>query len=327
MRPQNSLSARPANKPISFSAAITSDAMQNMMNKSVKDPAKVAALASTLIHVVSTNPKLADCKPETVVAAGLRGEIGMGLSVSLGQYSIIPYGDKATFQLQAKGLKQMAIRSGKYDVLTICDVREGEYLGRDPKTREPIFKWIDDDDEREELPIVGYYGYYKLNKENSGFSNSIYWSHKRILKHADRYSNAFSLEKYNKILAGELSPDEVAKLQGGSPWYSLPTDTAHMKMCEKTIAIQLLGDGLAPLDTMVRDAIRDEGANDPVFSTGDTPVVPAAPVNVDSNTGEIVDAEYENVPENQEEPAPASAPKGRKPSAKQEAAIDSIIGG
>ena len=46
-----------------------------------------------------------------------------------------------------------------------------------------------------------------------------------------------------------------------------------------------------------------------------------------SLTGEIVDAEYENVPENQEEPAPASAPKGRKPSAKQEAAIDSIIGG
>ena len=52
-------------------------------------------------------------------------------------------------------------------------------------------------------------------------------------------------------------------------------------------------------------------------------MAPAAPVNVDPGTGEIIDTEFEEVGETPEAPAP----KGRKATGKQAEKIDEIIGG
>lgn len=250
-----------------FSSIITMPSNKTMIERCVGDPARAASLISTLISVVNSTPALQECRPETIISAALRGEIGMGLSLALGEYGIIPYKDIATFQLQVKGLERLAIRSGCYSDINFFDVREGEYAGRDERTREPRFKWNEDEDEREKLPIVGYYGFYILNEKNNRFFRCIYWTHQQILKHADRYSKAFSLKKYNAMLNGDLSPDEVRRLQFGSPWYGMPDDMAHQKMCIKTIAKQLLGDGLAPKEII--QAIAADNAQE----TSDEPVV------------------------------------------------------
>ena len=189
----------------------------------------------------------------------------------------------------------MAIRSGAYSAIDFFDVREGEYEGRDPRTREPKFNWIEDEDEREKLPIVGYYGFYKLNAEHNGFFRCIYWTHNQILKHADKYSKAFSLKKYNAMISGEMSADEAKRLQNGSPWYAAPDEMAHQKMCIKTIAKQLLGDGLAPkeiIQAIAKDNAQ-EGSESPVIY-GDSFDTFAAPTTVDESTGEIIEAEAEN---------------------------------
>lgn len=242
MKATNSIVQRPTQK-VTFSSAVTSRSMQELIHKSVSSPERAAALVSTLISSVSKSPQLAECKPETIVAAGLQGE-AMGLSITLGQFGIIPYGDKANFQLQYKGLAQLAMRTGEYEDFDVFDVRAGEYAGRDPKTRSPILRWIEDEDAREQAPIIGYYAFYRLK---NGFTKSIYWSRQKVLKHADRYSRAFSLKKYEDLLNGKLGDDEVKRLRSGTPWYDEPGSEAHSKMCKKTMLIQLLGDGKAPL--------------------------------------------------------------------------------
>ena len=290
-----SANAQMQNKPRGFSSIITMPSNKTMIEKCIGDPARAASFISTLISVVNSNKQLRECRPETIISAALRGEIGMGLSLTLGEYGIVPYGDIATFQLQAKGLQRLAIRSGAYSAIDFFDVREGEYEGRDPRTREPKFNWIEDEDEREKLPIVGYYGFYKLNAEHNGFFRCIYWTHNQILKHADKYSKAFSLKKYNAMISGELSSDEVKKLQSGSPWYAAPDEMAHQKMCIKTIAKQLLGDGLAPkeiIQAIAKDNAQ-EGSESPVIY-GDGFDTFAAPTTVDESTGEIIEAEAEN---------------------------------
>ena len=290
-----SASAQMQNKPRGFSSIITMPSNKTMIEKCIGDPARAASFISTLISVVNSNNQLQKCRPETIISAALRGEIGMSLSLALGEYGIVPYGDIATFQLQAKGLQRLAIRSGAYSAIDFTDVRAGEYKGRDPRTRRPIFEWIADDDERENLPIVGYYGFYELNDENNNFFRCIYWSHDKILKHADKYSKAFSLKKYNALISGEMSADEAKRLQNGSPWYAAPDEMAHQKMCIKTIAKQLLGDGLAPkeiIQAIAKDNAQ-EGSESPVIY-GDGFDTFAAPTTVDEATGEIIESEAEN---------------------------------
>ena len=290
-----SANAQMQNKPRGFSSIITMPSNKTMIEKCIGDPERAASFISTLISVVNSNNQLQKCRPETIISAALRGEIGMSLSLALGEYGIVPYGDIATFQLQAKGLQRLAIRSGAYSAIDFFDVREGEYEGRDPRTREPKFNWIEDEDEREKLPIVGYYGFYKLNAEHNGFFRCIYWTHNQILKHADKYSKAFSLKKYNAMISGEMSADEAKRLQSGSPWYAAPDEMAHQKMCIKTIAKQLLGDGLAPkeiIQAIAKDNAQ-EGSESPVIY-GDGFDTFAAPTTVDEATGEIIEAEAEN---------------------------------
>lgn len=269
IRPQNQIMQRPQNavsdwddRGQKFTQFINKAAIKNLLSQSLGGPQAAAQVTSTLISQVSQNYKLQECKPMTILAAALRGEVAMGLSLALGDYAIIPYKDTASFQLQVNGLKRLALNSKAYAKIDVFEVREGEFKGRDPVTREPIIQWIEDDDEREQLPIVGYYAFYKLNDQYNGFTSSLYWTRDKILRHADRYSKAFSLEKYNDLMAGKITGWDAEKLRNGSPWYGQPDEEAHMKMCKKTMIKQLLGDGFAPKSTALASAILADNAEE-----------------------------------------------------------------
>ncbi len=269
IRPQNQIMQRPQNavsdwddRGQKFTQFINKGAIKNLLSQSLGGPQAAAQVTSTLISQVSQNYKLQECKPMTILAAALRGEVAMGLSLVLGDYAIIPYKDTASFQLQVNGLKRLALNSKAYSKIDVFEVREGEFKGRDPVTREPIIQWIEDDDEREQLPIVGYYAFYKLNDQYNGFTSSLYWTRDKILRHADRYSKAFSLEKYNDLMAGKITGWDAEKLRNGSPWYGQPDEEAHMKMCKKTMIKQLLGDGFAPKSTALTSAIMADNAEE-----------------------------------------------------------------
>lgn len=299
MKPTNSIVQ--GNKKPTFSMVINSNTMQNMIGTALKDPRRAASFTSTLISAVSANTKLAECRPESVISAALRGE-GMNLSLALGQYSIVPYGDSANYQISYKGISQLAIRSGQYADFGVFDVREGEYKGKDPRTRKPVIEWIDDEDVREKKPLVGFYGFYELK---DGFFKSIYWSHEKILLHADRYSKAFNKATYDDLLSGKIKGVDADRLRSGSPWYGDPLSEAHQKMCKKTLLIQMLNDGTAPLSIEMQTAFKQDvlqEKGDEIIYADDSRIVNTA-------TGEIIDTTAEVVETPKEEPVPAKKKK------------------
>lgn len=266
----------PQAKKMSFSQVITSDSMQKMIAKSVSDQRAAARFTATLISVVNSSQQLKECEPQSIVAAALRGE-GYGLILGHG-YGVVPYGSVATFILQYKGMIQLAMSTGFYEDIDCKEVREGEYKGRDRRTGRVTvdFSTYETDEEREQHPIIGYYAYFELK---DGYFRAEYMSVDALLKHADHYSPAFSLETYNKFMAGELDEKETAKLKKSSPWYDV--SGGQDAMFKKTVLRRIINSGYAPLANEVRSII---SVDDEKGVIPDLPVV-----DVDRETGEVID--------------------------------------
>lgn len=217
--PSNTLAQK--SKP-RFSVFMQSDTVKNLINTTLQDPKRAQRFSAAIVSAVSANPKLQECEATTVLSSALLGEaLNLSPSAALGQYWLIPYKNNKTgitvcqFQLGVAGYKQLAMRSGQYLDIDAIEVREGEYKGRDKQTGKPVFEFFDDDDVRESLPIIGYLAYFELL---NGFKKSVYFSMEKMMKHADKYSQAFSRKAYEDIQAGKIPQTEMWKYS--SPWYT-----------------------------------------------------------------------------------------------------------
>lgn len=120
----------------------------------------------------------------------------------------------ATFVLGYKGYIQLALRSGQYKDLDVMVIKQGEYMGKDPETGKAKFQFIEDDDERETLPTIGYMAYFEyLN----GFRKVVYWSKEKMMTHADTFSKAFSRQGYEDLMAGRVPEKDMWRYS--SFWY------------------------------------------------------------------------------------------------------------
>lgn len=222
---------------LTFGAYMTSTGVKNRINQIIGDENTGKRFISSIVSAVSTNPALAECENGSIVSAALLGEsLKLSPSPQLGNYYLVPFKNTkkgttdAQFILGAKGYKQLAIRSGQYKDLDFIEVREGEYLGRDEETGKQKFKFISDDAERENKPIVGYLAYFELL---NGFRKQIYWSKEKMLNHADKYSKAFNKKDYERLLAGQIPEKDMWKYS--SYWYA-----DFDGMAEKTLYRQLI---------------------------------------------------------------------------------------
>ena len=82
----------------------------------------------------------------------------------------------------------MAIRSGYYKKLNVLAIKEGELVHYDPLEEVVEVNLIEDDILREEAPTMGYYAMFEYE---NGFRKTMYWSKKKMLAHAEKYSFAF----------------------------------------------------------------------------------------------------------------------------------------
>lgn len=96
----------------------------------------------------------------------------------------------AQFQLGYKGYIQLAIRSGYYKKINVLAIKDGELIKYDPLNEEIEVNLIEDDEAREQTKTVGYYAMFEYQ---NGFKKAMYWTKKKMLAHADKYSQAFSL--------------------------------------------------------------------------------------------------------------------------------------
>ena len=181
-----------------------------------------------------------------------------------------------------KGYIQLAMSTGFYADIDCVEIREGEIEGRSRRTGKPIVNLAkyESDEERQSKPIIGYYGYYELKDGTFRFE---YWPMDRLLRHADRYSKAFSYEKFKAMQSGEMNPKDVEKLLNGSPWYD--PNGGQDRMCRKTILRQLLNSGYAPLSPEVKVQLMEESSAEDEGMIPDMPM----PERTVVSTGEVVE--------------------------------------
>ena len=153
---------------------------------------------TSIVSAVNANPQLQECDNGSIVAAALVGEaLNLSPSPTLGHYYMVPYNDKdkgkvAQFQLGYKGYIQLAIRSGQYKRLNVLAIKEGELIKFNPLTEEIEVRLIEDEEERENAPTIGYYAMFEYT---NGFRKAIYWSRKKMEAHALKYSKGYAAKK------------------------------------------------------------------------------------------------------------------------------------
>lgn len=231
-----------------FSVAITTKTYQTLINNTLGDPQRSRRFVSAITSAVAVNPALQECEAGTILAGALLGEsLNLSPSPQLGQYYLVPFKSKAKYDRQGnlltpevvkaqfvlgyKGYIQLALRSGAYADLDVMDIKQGEYLGKDPMTGKPRFSFIEDDDERDRLETIGYMAYFEyLN----GFRKVVYWSREKMLSHADKYSPAFSAKAFQDIQDGKIAEKDMWRYS--SFWYKNFDDMAKKTLLRHIIS-------------------------------------------------------------------------------------------
>ena len=149
---------------------------------------------SSVVSLVNASPDLSRAmieSPMTVIQAALKAAtFDLPIEPSLGYAHIVPFNDfkagkmTANFIIGYKGLEQLCLRTGCYSrVPDAVDVREGELIKYDRLTGDAEFSWIEDEDERESKPVIGYAGYFRLK---NGAEKTIYMTVSQIHKHEQK---------------------------------------------------------------------------------------------------------------------------------------------
>ena len=238
---------------VGFTAYLTREAVKNQITKVVGGKNSTRFI-SNIISAVQINPQLQECTNNSILSAALQAEsLKLPPSPQLGFVWMVPFNNKkkgvkeAQFIVSAKGYKQLAMRSGQYIDIDCIYIKEGEYKGRDKYTGKQKFEFIEDDDERESLPVIGYLAYLETK---DGFKKQLYWSKSKMEKHADKYSQAFSLKAAKLLEEGKIPQNELWKYS--SYWY-----TSFDEMAEKTMIKQLLSKW-AMLTPDIADALESD---------------------------------------------------------------------
>ena len=186
------------NTKVGFTSFMTSTMVTKKVNEILGDGEAGKRFISAIVSAVNTNPVLKECDNASILSAGLLGEaLKLSPSPQLGRYYLVPFNDKergkvAQFQLGYKGYLELAMRSGQYKDINVIEIREGEYKGRNKLNGNPMFEFIEDDDIREDKPVIGYMASFELL---NGFTKTLYWDKKKMEKHANTYSKGYQARK------------------------------------------------------------------------------------------------------------------------------------
>ena len=291
MAVQNSLARQ--DQSMKLSVYLQNDAVKKQINQVVGGK-NGTRFISSIVSAVQSTPALQECTSPSIVNAALLGEaLNLSPSPQLGQFYMVPFDNKkkgckeAQFQLGYKGYIQLAIRSGYYKELNVLAIKEGELVRYDPLDEEVEVNLIDDDILREEAPTMGYFAMFEYE---NGFRKTLYWSKKKMLAHAEKYSFAF----YKNGGAKSLELLEQGKIPEKDMWkYSSFWFKDFDGMALKTMLRQLISKwGIMSID--LQNAIDKDMAV--IHEDGKTEYVDAVKAEDD---GVVADQELNEVQEDQ----------------------------
>lgn len=169
----------------SLSELMHSPAVVGKLNDVWNSPQMANSFISSVISVANGNPQLRKAEPMSIIGAAMVAST-MQLQVipTLGQCYIIPYGNKAQFQVGYLGLLQLCQRSGQFKKILAAPVHEGEYISGDEFDEDYIF----DRTKRKSDKVIGYMAKFELL---NGFTKVAYWDIDKVKAHATKFSQAF----------------------------------------------------------------------------------------------------------------------------------------
>ena len=180
-------------------------------------------------------------------------------------------------------------------------IKEGELVHYDPLNEEIEVNLIEDDILREETPTAGYYATFEYE---NGFRKTLYWTKRKMIAHAEKYSFAF----YKNGGAKSLELLEQGKIPEKEMWkYSSFWFKDFDGMALKTMLRQLISKwGIMSIDLQTaldKDmaVLHEDGSADYVDNGPD-----------DENV--VAEQEMHEVTE---EPAEENAVTGEQPNAQQ----------
>jgi recombination protein RecT len=204
---------------------------------------KANGFMASILSLVTATPQLSKCDPNSIIAASLiAATFDLPINPTLGYAHIVPYSDKAAFQMGWKGYKQLAIRTGLYESINATDIRQGELGKRNRLTGDIELNFIEDEVVRNNTPIIGYAHYFRLT---TGYKSILYMSMEQLMNHAKEYS---------KLYQSDLRSGGKNKM---SKW---SIDKERHFMCLKTVTkLNLASNGILSIDMqkakMVDDAV------------------------------------------------------------------------
>lgn len=177
---------------------LNSDGIKSKFAEVLGDKDKGVAFVTSILSVVNSNGQLANADQNSLYTAALMAAtLDLPINPSIGHSFLVPFNTKQAdgtyktmvqFQISAKGLKQLAMRSGQFLKMNDSDVRQGEIESVDRMTGEIKFKWIQDDKERLTKPVVGFISYFKLQ---NGFESTFYMTKEEVELHAKKFSQTY----------------------------------------------------------------------------------------------------------------------------------------
>lgn len=208
---------------VTVASYLNNDKVKNYLESILKD--RAGQFITSLVSMSNLTPGLSKCEPNSLMQCGLKAtSLNLPLDNNLGFAYVIPYSNKAQFQMGYKGFIQLAQRTGQYKTINVVPVKEGELKKWDSFNEELEIEMVEDS-KREKLPTIGYAAIFKLI---NGFEKKIYWSRAEVLTHAKRFSKTF----------------------GNGPW-----QTDFDKMAMKTVLKDLISK-YGPMSVELQEAIK-----------------------------------------------------------------------
>ena len=231
---------------------------------------------SSIVSMVNADQKMQQAfyeAPMTVIQSALKAAtFDLPIDQNLGYAYIVPFKNwkkdlkksvmEASFILGWKGMHQLALRTGAYKTINVVDIREGELKKYDRLTEEVDIDFIEDEADREQKPVIGYVGYYRLV---NGAEKTVYMSVKQIENHEKKFRKG-----------------DYMGWGWQNDWDAMARKTVYRILIGKwgvmSIDYQTRDEGKQLADVMAEDAQAENIIN-----------VDAVEIPVDESTGEVID--------------------------------------
>lgn len=276
-----------SNASQSLNVAVNSLLDKEGMRKRLEDllGKRTPQFVSSIVSLMNSSDELKQCwfeSPLTVVQAALKAAtFDLPIDPGLGYAYIVPFKNykknnirEASFIMGYKGMLQLAMRTGAYETINVVEIREGELKSYNRLTEEITIDFVEDEDVRERLPIIGYVGYFKLV---NGTKKTIYMSVKQIDAHEKKHrKGSYQGKGWKDDYEAMCAKTVLRKLIG--KWGLMSID--YQRANEQTIALA---------EAMSKGVLDDED-----LSMSEIEITAGTfDYDVDPETGEVTEATHD----------------------------------